>query len=239
MSHSIGFWHFRTGEELTLELYPVTGGGIANGVGGAALTEPDPTASPGFYQAEVEETLHGNYHVRVRLNAQPIYAGLVYLTTEVGMAVIDAAPVPPMTVSAFESSALTQLAARRNITIAVPTLAGQSLSAPLIQGDSYLAEHGRAIEFSRSDFPDLSGDEQVTLTASSVDTPAVTFTLEGSIAVATGAKVLRFEPTSIQTRLYPAGRYEFDVEVEFADGNRATFVGPNVFLRVLADVTDN
>jgi hypothetical protein len=121
----------------------------------------------------------------------------------------------------------------------MPALIGRELSDPIVQGDSYLSAHGRALSFSREDFPDIPDGSGVVLTARHVDLPETSFTMAGSVSVPTGVKVVTFEPASDETRDYVPGKYEFDVEVRFPDGNAATFVGPNVFLRVLADVSDN
>ena len=240
---NIAYWHFRTGESLTLKLYPLTSGGVANGVTGDALAEPDAVNRPGYYVATVTESLTGLYMARI-LRADAVVAmGLLNLegtgTYILGNGLNSLAGLP-VTLS---SAGLAQLAASATITLSVPTLQNGHLSLSLIRGDSYLAEHGRAIEFSRETFPDLDGEEEVTLTARMLDAPdseePPTFTLSGSIVVAEGVKVVRFEPTSAQSSAWTPGRYEFDVEIEFADGNTATFVGPNATLRVLADVTQN
>jgi len=144
-------------------------------------------------------------------------------------------------VASFHGSSLSQLAGTRIINVSVPTLSGQQLSAPLIRGDTYSAAIGSALEFSRSDFPDLPADATATLTARKTEgeSPA-SFTVSGtesSIPVRTGAKVVRFEPTAVQTALWEPGKYEFDVQITWPDGRVRTFVGPNVFLNVLADVT--
>lgn len=145
-------------------------------------------------------------------------------------------------VRSFLTSALSQLAGTRVIYANVPALNGQQLSAPLVRGDSYSAAIGSAIEFSRSDFPDLPEGTTAVLTArkGEAETP-VSFTISGteaSIPVRTGAKVVRFEPTAAQTVLWEPGKYEFDVQLTWPDGKTRTFVGPNVFLRVLADVSE-
>lgn len=146
-----------------------------------------------------------------------------------------------VTVDAMSPAALAQLAGTRVINLSVPALSGQQLNAPLVRGDTYSAAVGSAIEFSRSDFPDLPDGTTAILTARKCDAETPTsFEISGteaSIPVRAGAKVVRFEPNAEQTRLWDPGKYEFDVQLTWPDGKTRTFVGPNVFLRVLSDVT--
>jgi len=161
------------------------------------------------------------------------------LSQAIGEAISDGIAV---VVSSFQSSALAQLAGTRVINVAIPALSGQQLSHPLIQGDSYSAALNSAIEFSRSDFPDLPEGVSAKLSAVKREAGQETrFEISGdqaSVPVRAGAKVVRFEPTAEQTRLWEPGKYEFDVQLTWPDGNTRTFVGPNVFLRVLAEVTE-
>ena len=237
---TIAYWHFQAGDTLTLELYPLLSGGIANGAEGDAFTEPDGTR-PGWYVATVAEDLTGLHLAKVLLDDVVLDMAIVDVTPTGTFLfgdprnVLDGLPVT------FASAGLAQLSGTKAINVTVPALVGNQLSAPLVRGDCYLHSHGRSIQFSREDFPDLAGDETVTLTAKMLDAPdpddPPTITLTGSIAVAEGTKVIRFEPTSTQTASWTPGRYEFDVQVAFDGDNSATFVGPNCRLRVLGDLS--
>lgn len=238
----IGYWHVASGiAGLSLQIYGSHPGGIVNGAGGDALAEPNAVTRPAYYQASVAETIaSGVYRARILKAGIVQYDGKVRISGTGTYDIDDGTEgtTSSQEVTSFSEEALAQLASQGPITITVPTLAGNHLSAPLVRGDSYLDDHERAIVFSRSDFPDLQGTEIVRLTARNVRDASNTFSITGSIAVASGTKVLKFEPTSAQTAGWTPGKYEFDVEVEFADGNVATFVGPDVYLRVLNDVTE-
>jgi len=215
------------------------------------------TESAGLrYSAAVEENLSGWYIAQVfESGGDLLYTGSVKVASDNGSYLIDdpqatiaSIDVGDITVSdvevaSFSSSALTQLAGTRVINVSVPTLNGGQLSAPLIRGDTYSAALDSALEFSRNDFPDLPEGTTAQLTARKCEgVEPTSFTISGteaSIPVRSGTKVVRFEPTGSQTALWEPGKYEFDVQVTWPDGRKRTFVGPNVYLRVLADVTDN
>ncbi|SFH85751.1 hypothetical protein [Planctomicrobium piriforme] len=237
MLKTIGFWHYRSGDALTIELYPLTGGAILNTVGGDSLVEQDAVTTPGYYSAELELD-QGRYRARIFRTSGLVYDGVV-VVTETDVAVVQLATTNPVQVESLSNAALAQLTGGRSVTVTVPTLCERELSQPLIRGDSYLAAHNRALDFARSDFPDLGDDCVVTLTARHTGEPDVQFQVIGSVVTGTGTKVVRCEITSEQSRTFVPGKYEFDIEVLFPDGNAATFVGPGVWLRVLADLTDN
>lgn len=153
---------------------------------------------------------------------------------------LDGAATPPVSATpqlslTLSTAALQQLVATKQIRISLPTLMGNELSQPLVQGDNYSAALGSAIEFSRSDFPDLPTGTTCRLAAQGSDclTPG-SFELTGTIVTASETKVLRFEATSAQSSLWTPGRYEFQVDVTFPGGEVRSFVGPNALLRVLA-----
>lgn len=234
MACDIGFWHHSSGiTGLSVAIYGLSSGGIVNGAGGDALAEAQASTRPRFYSASMTEAASGIYKALVLQGGVVVYDGLVRLQAG-QMCVIDAGT--ETRVAELLPDALAQLTDATPVSITWPTLLDQHLSTPLVRGDCYLHAHGRALTFSRSDFPDLTGLEQVTLTARNLSDPSLTFSLTGEVAVTTGVKVLRIEATSAQTLEWSPGKYEFDVEVRFPDDNAATFVGPNVFLRVLEDV---
>jgi hypothetical protein len=253
MASTIVFYHDQSNATLLLRLNNLAGE-MVNGTDADVLLEGDPIGKPLRYEATVDESLAGQRLIaQVSDETGPISTGIVTITAEEGSFVIDDLAqlrdlatlevTLPETftvgteVQSFSADALAQLAGTRQIQVAIPTLSGRTLTAPLIQGDSYLAERGRAIEFSRVDFPDIPAGSQARLGARLLDDETVSFSISGEIAVASGVKVLRFEPTTLQTRAWVPGKYQFDVDVVFPDGNVATFVGPDVFLRVLADIS--
>lgn len=232
------YWHFRAGDELAIQLWPIEGGAL---VAAEDLDEREDV--PTLYESVVDDLDVGSYLARILRDGRLLYLGSVTITAGgSGTYLIDDPRVIVVggqtSVSSFSAAALAQLAARRSITVAVPALVGRSLSHPLVRGDSYLAVHDRAITFARADFPDLSGDEAVTLTARKIDgDEAATIVLAGSVAVATGTKVVAIEATSEESRDWQPGAYRFDVEVSLDAENVATFVGPDAHLIVLDDVT--
>ncbi len=242
------FYHDRSQDDLTLRLSN-SSGVMVNGTEADSLAETDPTGKPLRFEANVSESLNGWYTAQVYDARRLLYTGRVritgndsYLIDDPAATVADLGDVTleNVTVESLSPTALQQLAGKRQINITIPTLLGKHLTDPLIQGDSYTADLGSAIEFARSDFPNVPSDATATLTARKQDNgEAVTFTISGdqsSIPVKTGTKVVRFEPTSEQTRLWSPGKYEFDVEITFPNGEKRTFIGPGVYLRVLADV---
>ncbi|HWL07811.1 MAG TPA: hypothetical protein VNQ76_05385 [Planctomicrobium sp.] len=244
------FYHDRPGEELTLRLSH-SSGTISNGDQPAPLVEADPGSHPLRYTATITEPLTGWFTAQVIDSQGILYTGRVKVANDSGAYLIDDPAdtvanlgdivIEDVTVSQLSSSAVAQLARTRQINITIPTLVGRNLSDPLIRGDSYTTALEAAIEFSRSDFPDIPDGSTATLTARTLESGSVeSFSISGdqsSIPVRTGTKVVRFEPLSSQTRLWEPGQYEFDVEISFPGGERRTFIGPGVFLRVLDDVT--
>lgn len=238
MSQRIGFQHHSAGVSgLSVVVSPLAGGQPLNASGFSLTAESEAGFNPRFYQtADLGVTIPASvYRAEVLKGGAVLYTGLVRVRAA-GVSVIDDETVQSL--ASLTTSALAQLTLQGPISVSLPTLDGQQLSVPLVRGDSYLAEHGRSIEFARADFPDLSGTESVTLSARHLEDAGIQFSLTGVIATASGIKVLRFATTSSQSSLWTPGKYEFDVQVEFGDGNVATFVGPNVFLRVIADVDE-
>jgi len=160
------------------------------------------------------------------------------LSDAIGAAMGDGVSVE---VASFTPAALAQIAVTRTIHADMPTLGQQLLPQPFIQGDTYSLALNSAIEFSRSDFPDLPEGMNAKLSAVKRESGQETrFEISGdqaSVPARTGTKIVRFEPTAEQTRLWEPGKYEFDVQLTWPNGSTRTFVGPNVFLRVLADVS--
>lgn len=232
------YWHIRALEELAIELWPIEGGAL---VAAEDLTEAEEV--PTLYTAEIADLAAGSYLARILRDGRLLYLGSVTITAAgSGPYVVDDPRVIVVggqtSVSSFSAEALAQLAARRSITVAVPALVGRHLSHPLVRGDSYLAVHDRAITFARADFPDLAGDEDVTLTARKIDgDEAATIVLTGSVTVTTATKVVSIEATSEESRAWQPGAYRFDVQVSLDAENVATFVGPDAHLIVLDDVT--
>lgn len=244
MGCTIVFYHDRPEESLTLRLSDQAGAAI----GPDTLVETDPSEKPLRYEATVSESLAGWYTAQVFDHIGLLYTGRVKVANDDGIYLIGdpAATVADLgdividdvNVKGFTSPALQQLAGTRIININVPALRGSSLTDPLIQGDTYSAALGSAIEFSRSDFPDLPVDATAKLTARKThgETEA-SFSIDGSLVVRTGAKVVRFEATAAESRLWKPGTYEFDVSITWTDGATRTFVGPRLTLQVIADVT--
>lgn len=233
---NIAYWHYRTGETtLKLELYPLTSGAIANGAGGDAFSEPSAGTRPGYYEATVSQSLTGLHIARILKGSAVIGLTIVEMAATGTIVLGSGLPV------SLSSSTLAQLTGTLTINHSVPALVNNALDAPLIRGDCYLAEHDRALTFSRADFPDLVGDESVTLTArmTNSQTPydPPTITLSGSVSVASGTKVVSFDITSAESAAWEIGTYEFDVEIEVASGKLITFVGPEAELRVIEDIT--
>ncbi|WP_437230379.1 hypothetical protein SH661x_001937 [Planctomicrobium sp. SH661] len=245
MSCTVVFYHDVSGETLSLRLLDAAGE-MVNGEAPDSLTEPDSDAKPFRYEASVAEDLSGWFTAQIFDEDEDLlYTGRVKVADDEGSYLIDDpsrsdASQSELAVGSLSTTALQQLAGTRAIHIAVPALLGRTLTDPLIQGDTYSAELDSAIEFSRSDFPDIAEESTCRLIARKQDcSDVVTFTISGeqaSIPVRTGAKVCRFEPTAEQTREWEPGKYEFNVDVIWPDGKTRTFVGPNVFLRVIGDV---
>jgi hypothetical protein len=151
-----------------------------------------------------------------------------------GPASAPSSATPHLTLG-LSTASLQQLLALKQIRVSVPTLIGNELNQPLVQGDNYSAALGSAIEFSRTDFPDIPSESTCRLIAQERDCPAPSsFVIDGTVAVASETKVLRFEATSAESMLWKPGRYEFQVDVTFPTGEVRSFVGPNAQLRVLA-----
>jgi|GEM_PF-2207735 len=251
MACVVAFYHDRQGEELSLRLSDLSGI-VVNGDELDLLAEVNPLEQPFRYEATVSENLQGWLTAQIFDALGLVYTGQVKVTSDGGtfliddpaaaVAVLGDVQVQDVTVGALSNTAIQQMAATRQIHIGIPTLCERHLTAPLIRGDSYTVELNSAIEFARSDFPDLPVGAAATLTARRTEgLPPSTFSLTGShasIPVRTGTKVVRFEAPSSQTAQWLPGRYEFDVEIQFPNGEQRTFVGPGVFLQVIADLTD-
>ncbi len=235
MSRRIGFWHLQSGDALTIHLFLWSGGSPVTPEEGVEAEEVNAESTPGYYEASVDDLPIGNYRARVFREAVLVFDGALAISDLETVTVIGiTVPVPPPSiVSAFSTTALSQLLPYRSIGVAVPAISGDLLTPPLIQGDSYLADHGRAITFSRADFPEIPSGSHVRLLARQLDDPLSRIELEGDVSVTTGIKVVRFEVTSAESALWKAGQYAFHVEVEFPDGNSATFIGPDTRLRVV------
>ncbi|WP_437185804.1 hypothetical protein SH668x_002922 [Planctomicrobium sp. SH668] len=238
MPTSIGFWHFTSDDPLNLSLHPVQGGPLQIEAT-VELIEENSESVPGYYSATLATSIQGPLRARVLRDDVLIYDGFLSPTGTANSFIITSEFPRNLEVSSFSPAALGQLASQRILTVSAPMMIGKTLSTPLIRGDSYLAEHGRALEFSRSDFPDLPADSQVRLSAKNVDQPGVSFQLAGTILSGIETKVVRFQPTSAQSATWIPGKYRFDIQVTFPDGNSATFEGPNSFLHVIPDVTEN
>lgn len=201
----------------------------------------------GTYLAEFEDfELEGDFHLTVVDSVYgPILDGWATLEDVDGVFYprsAKASAVASTEVSSLSSAALAQLAGTRTINLSSPAIVGGKRT--LIRGDSYLAEHDRAIQFSRSDFPDLPGDGYtVKLTAKHEDGESPDIDLTGEIVVATGMKVVSFDVDSSDSADWIPGVYRYDVQIEFPDGNVATFAGPiapdekPLTLRVIEGVT--
>lgn len=247
MPCTVVFYHDAPAETLMITLRDAAGT-VVNGSGNTLIE------SAGLrYSATITQVISGWFIAQIFDADGLLYTGNVKTASDGGVyriddpaatiAVIGDVSFNELSVSGFSSAALQQLAGMRQIQITAPTLAGQNLSQSLVRGDNYTSAYNAALEFSRSDFPDLPAGARCELNARSVEGD-VPFQFQirdsaASIPIATGTKVVRFEPTSSQTAQWEPGKYEFDVTVTFPDGERRTFVGPQVYLRVLERIVAN
>lgn len=230
-----------SGWELTLELYPLAGGAIVNGAGGDAFTQPDAETQPYFYTAAVTHSLSGWHWAMVKRGTPVILQELVRLDggdlvlgeylahLDVPVSQVSEGILPALT------AALAQLVPNpAAVVVSMPGVVNGRLNYPLIVGDSYLAAHGRALTFSSSAWPDLTGAAVQLLARKPGKGTQPTITITGSVATPSGPAVVRFEPTAADTAQYVPGQYRFGVKATLSDGTVATLIDPETLLDVVA-----
>jgi hypothetical protein len=107
------------------------------------------------------------------------------------------------------------------ITVNNPIAANNVLT--LVQGDSYFAADGRALDFSSTSWPVLT-DAEIVFTA---NTEGDSIEVEGSVITPTGAtKTIRVELDDADTEALTVGNsiYKYDVQATLANGHIITLV---------------
>lgn len=244
MACTIVFYHDRSAELLTLRLSNAAGV-MVNGTTPDELTESDPTDQPLRYTALISEQLEGWLTVQIFDSAGLLYTGRVKVADDDGIYLIDdpaasvadigEITVSDVTVAHFSSSALAQLAGR-TIVVSYTALIDNQLRPPIVRGDTYSAAVGNPIDLSNSDWPDLPDGTTIQLQAKQQRT-GIGFQIDGSVVVATGAKVIRFQMTSEQTATFKAGTYTFGIVATIPNAKPVHLVLPEATLRVLNGIS--
>ena len=73
---AVHFWHYASGASLMLELFPLSGGPLAN-PGGDALVEVDADTQPGLYSASIAEALDGDYIARLSSGGVVVWQSII------------------------------------------------------------------------------------------------------------------------------------------------------------------
>lgn len=89
---AVHFWHYASGASLMLELFPLSGGPLAN-PGGDALVEVDAEAQPGLYAALVAEDLDGDYLARISSGGVVIWQSVI---TAAAVMSLNAGQIPDL-----------------------------------------------------------------------------------------------------------------------------------------------
>ncbi|WP_437193540.1 hypothetical protein [Planctomicrobium sp. SH527] len=244
MACTIVFYHDRSGELLTLRLSNAAGD-LVNGSEPDELIEVDAEEKPLRYEAVVSEAIAGWFTVQISDARGLLYTGRVnvsadegiYLVDDPAMTVADLGDivVDNVTVTQFSTSALAQLAGR-TIVVSYTALIDNQLQPPIVRGDTYSAAVGNPIDLSNSDWPDLPDGTTIQLQAKQQRT-GVGFAIDGSVVVATGAKVIRFQMTSEQTTTFKAGTYTFGIVATIPNAKPVHLVLPEATLRVLNGIS--
>lgn len=232
------------GQDLSLLLWPMNGDPLINAGGDDCV---DSETAPGFYTATIAvDVPAGWYEARIYDDVGLIGSGVVQVLEAAESALVngflqhlDSDVSQEQLAADIGHQVAADLAASKRITVQIPSLEGNQLSAPLVQGASYLTADARALTFSNSDFAEIPVDAAVTLRArgTGADGQARQFSLDGEVVTGSGAtKTVRFSFGSATSAQFAPGRYEWQVDVELSAGNTAPFVGPDVFLEVLAAV---
>jgi hypothetical protein len=215
-----------SGLTLTLQLYPLSSGTIAN-TGGDALTE----TTNGHFEATVAETLTGVYSAEVLNGSAVVYEGFVNMTydpayiddpTQLGPALDDI----EATITSFSAAALQQLQAAP---IVVTQPLGPNAAVTITRGMDYNEDDNRAIVWtdSAAAWPVLTS---ATITVyvwgkSSQGRPLKVFS--GSVKTATGGtKQVQLELTAAQTTGMAAGDWVYGVKAVLASGTTIDLIRP-------------
>ena len=139
---------------------------------------------------------------------------------------VGTTPIAASSLSAVKAK--TDLIAAGDIKLILP-ITNNGTQLTLVAGDDYYHAHGRAIELTSSDFPDLAG-ATCGLRIISRDTNTVVFTVDGTIV---DPQTLRFEiPREKTSLLAPAaiGTYVFAARIVFSDEQIATEIRGQVLV---------
>lgn len=175
--------------------------------------------STGEYLASIDAAFYGS----IRWTEWTTYG-----TTVARQAVEDLRDAVGSSTVIAAIKAKTDLISAGDIALVTPVTNNGS-QITLVAGDDYFHAHGRSLELTSSDFPDLAG-ASCTLRIISRDTNAVVFSIDGTIVDPT---TLRFEiPKEKTSLLAPAtiGTYVFAARITFGDNQIATEIRGQVLV---------
>lgn len=164
---------------------------------------------------------------------------LTAFSTALAVSVWDVLTASIVTANSIGAHLLEKLALiTTGTTLVVPSVVASSGDFSIVRGDDYDADDGRELEWSSEDWPDLTSNTALTLTARNPTDDTEVLTVTGS-ATATGAgsQTVRFELVASDTSGLTITRapWEFDVQVTLASGNIVTLV--RGYMTLLEDQT--
>lgn len=121
-----------------------------------------------------------------------------------------------------------------DVTSVGPVISSEEVA--LVRGDDYFNADGRALTFSSTGWPDLTGVISLSFTGRGDPSDVIGFITTGSAVMAgSSSQTVRFEVASSQTINLGAGAYKFDVAAVLSNAHKATLAIGS--LTLYADMT--